>query len=462
MTEYGLPVLVIAGLVFLNALFVAAEFAILVAPPTRLAPRAAAGSRAARRALAVQRDANLQNRYLATAQVGITVVSLALGMYGEHTVAGWLAGPLHDLGRLAAPAAHTLAAILAVAALTYLHVVAGEMIPKSLAIQRAEGTVLRVALAMHGLERLMQPLVGLLNSLGNLITRAMGVPPPDPASRLLSPTELELVVGDSLRRGAIPAAAELLIGNIFDFGERTVGQIMTPRNRVRGLPSQAGEAEVYAELCRSRLSRYPVYEGSLDRVVGVLHVKDLARHRVAGADSFDLSRLARPALFVPESLPLEETLVRLRRAHSFIAIVFDEFGGTAGLVTMEDVIEEVVGEIRDEFDRDLPPLEAVRPGVVRARGDLLLAELEQLLGLSLAHDEAETLGGLVMAELGRIAAPGDAVEVMGVGIQVESMDGLAVRTVTLTLPGAGDGRREDGGAAGGPPNGPRLTGGAPV
>jgi CBS domain containing-hemolysin-like protein len=308
------------------------------------------------------------------------------------------------------------------------------MIPKSLAIQTAESTVLQVVLPMQTLERLMHPLVWVLNGLGNAVTRLIGVPPADAASRLMSPEELELVVEESLRRGAIPAGEELLIKNIFDFGERTAGQVMTPRNHVRGLNVNGGEADVLAELRRTRFSRYPVYEDSLDHVVGVLHVKDLARHRVSRENDFDLRRLVRPALFLPESLPLEDTLVRLRRRQRSVAIVFDEFGGTAGLITLEDVVEEVVGEIRDEFDREILPMQAMRSGAVRVRGDLILDEVNQHFDLSLAHPEAETVAGLVMAELGRIAVAGDVVEYAGVRFEVERVEGRAVRTVILVLP----------------------------
>lgn len=436
MTDPLVAVAVIGALIFFNGLFTAAEFAIVSAPHTRLVQRAESGSRAARRALAVQRDPELQNRFLATAQVGITLLSVALGMYGESTVAGWLVEPLHELGRLAAPAAHTVAAVASVALLTSLHVVLGEMIPKSLAIQTAESTVLQVALPMQWLERLLWPVIFALNGVGNWLTARLGVPAADASSRLMSPQELELVVAESLRRGAIPAVEELMIENIFDFGERNAGQIMTPRNRVRGLPVDAGEREVLTEVCRTRLSRYPVYEGSLDRVIGVLHVKDLARHRLQAGTAFDLVSMLRPAIFVPESLSLEDTLVQLRRRHGSIAIVFDEFGGTAGLVTIEDVVEEVVGEIRDEFDRELPPLQEVRRGALRVRGDLILAELGQHLDRSISHAEAETVAGLIMAELGRIAVAGDVVEYGGLRFEVESMDGLAVRTL-IVRPSAG-------------------------
>jgi CBS domain containing-hemolysin-like protein len=431
-----LPALaVMTLLVLLNGLFVAAEFAIVTAPHTRLAQRAAHGSRAARRALAVQRDPELQNRYLTTAQVGVTVASVALGMFGERTVAGWLSGPLAGLGHLAAPASHSIASAVSVALLTYYHVVVGEMIPKSVAIQTSEETALRAALPMQTLERAALPVVWLLYTLANGLTRLTGVPPADTASRLMTPEELELVVQESLRRGAIPAGEQLLIENIFDFGERTAEQVMTPRNRVRGLPIEATAEEVLEELCRSRLSRYPVYQGSLDRVMGVLHVKDLARHLAGGQAKFELGSLLRPALFVPASLPLEDTLARLRRRRSSVAMVFDEFGGTAGMITLEDLVEEVVGEIRDEFDQEVPPIQRLGPGLVRVRGDVILAELDQHFDLDLAHPGAETVAGLVMAELGRIAVPGDSVQYGGVRLEVETMDRLAVATVLVHLAG---------------------------
>jgi CBS domain containing-hemolysin-like protein len=430
--------LVLVLLIALNGLFTAAEFAIVAAPRTRIAQLAADGSRSAQRVLRVLHDPYRQGRYLATAQIGITAASLGLGMYGEHAVAGWLLGPLERLGHLAEPTAHAVATVLALTALTYLHVVLGEMIPKSLALQSAESTALALATPMRLLERLFAPVVTVLNGLGNAVTRLVGIPLADAHARLMSSEELELIVEESTEQGVIKPGDQLFIENIFDFSERTVGQVMTPRNRMVVLPADAGEAAVLATVCEARFSRYPVCGEDVDDIVGVLLVKDLARWQVSGGGAFDLSAIARPPSFVPETLGLEAVLTQLRRERGSIAIALDEFGGVAGLVTIEDIVEEIVGEILDEFDQEeITPLEDIGAGVVRARGDVILDELNQHYDLDLAHPEAETVAGLVMDALGRIAEVGDVVTYAGVTFEVERVAGHAIETVIVRLPSDG-------------------------
>lgn len=434
MMEILVPVSVILVLIALNGVFVAAEFAIIAAPYTRLTALAEEGSRAARHVLSIQRDPDQQNRYLATAQVGITIVSLGLGMYGEHVAAEWFLELLHNLGRLAEPLAHTAASILAVGLLTYLHVVLGEMVPKSLALQTAERMVLALEQPMLWMERLLRPLVWVLNAIGNRIVHLLGVQPLDAASRLYSPEELEFIVDESFEVGLLESSERRFIENIFDLSERTVGQIMTPRTRIVGIEVHASLQEVLHRLCETRQTRYPLYEGDLDQVVGILHIKDLARRQAHGHLDGKLGELKRPAVFLPESLTLEKTLLRFRAEGLQIAIVIDEFGGTAGLVTLEDLMEEVVGEIQDEFDQEIPPIEELSEGVLRVRGDLILDELNQLYDLNLEYPQVDTVGGLVMAALGRIPEPGDRVEFDGVSFEVESISGLAVQTILVRLP----------------------------
>lgn len=434
MNEYLIPVVIIAVLIVLNGIFVAAEFAIVAAPRTRMAQLAADGVGSARRVLAILRDARKQNQYITTAQVGITLVSLGLGMYGEHVVAEWFLTPLAGLGSLAEPAAHTLATALAVGLLTYLHVVIGEMIPKSLALQAAEPTVLGLERPMFWLQRLFLPLVAVLNAAGDLVVRLMGVPPGEMSERLYSPEELEFIVGESFEGGLIESDEQLFIENIFDLHERNVGQIMTPRTRIVGVPADASPEAVLRRLCETRQTRYPVFENDLDQIVGTLHIKDLARHRARGEPEGDVRSLARPVVFLPESLTLEKTLLRFRKEGLQIAIVIDEFGGTAGLVTLEDLVEEVVGEIQDEFDQEIQPLQQIEPGLLRVRGDLILDELNQHYDLALVVPEVDTVGGLVMARLGRIPQAGDEIRVGGVAFQVEAVSGLAVQTILIRLP----------------------------
>ncbi|MFZ2489474.1 MAG: hemolysin family protein [Anaerolineae bacterium] len=434
MSEYLIPLLIIAFLILLNGLFVAAEFSIVAAPRTRITQAAERGSSAARNVLRTLSDPAKQNRYLATAQIGITLASLGLGMFGEHTIAEWLVEPLSHITPLAGPLSHTLATVLAIALMTYFHVVLGEMVPKTLAIQNAESTVLRLDGPMSFLRKLFAPVVLILNGIGNFIVRLMGVPPVDAQARLFSADELEYLMEESSGVGLIEADEQLFIENIFDLRDRTVGNVMTPRRLVAGLPITASEQETLDFVCEERHSRYPVYNKGLDDIVGVLHVKTLARQQATPGQPFDLRTLARPVAFVPESLPLDDMLARFRRDRRQLAVVVDEYGGTAGLVTLEDIIEEVVGEILDEFDQEIPPLERLETHLVRVRGDLLVDELNQLCDLDLEHPEADTVGGLIMASLGRLAEQGDQTTLQGITFEVEAVEGRAVQTVLVHLP----------------------------
>lgn len=434
MTAVVIPLFIISALIVLNGVFVAAEFAIVTAPRTRITQLAEEGSSTAQMVLRVLNDPDLQNRYITTAQVGITIVSLALGMYGEHIVADWLELLLHGLGNLAEPLSHTIATIFAVALLTYLHVVIGEMIPKSLALQSAEPTALGLSRPMAILEYLLLPAVLVFNAVGNWIVRGLGIPPVDLKSRLVTSDELEYIVEESFEGGLIEASEQLFIENILDLQERTVEQVMTPRPKVAGIPINAEEGTVMNVICETRKSRYPLFDESIDQIIGVLHIKDLSRYRLHQSEKIILHELARPGIFVPESLTLEKMLVRFQRERFPFAIVVDEFGGTAGIVTLEDIVEEVVGEIQDEFDQEISPIEEISSGKLRVRGDLLLDELNQLYGLDLEHPESYTVGGFVMTLLGRIPRPGDRVRFKKVTFEVESVDHLAVNSVLVHLP----------------------------
>jgi CBS domain containing-hemolysin-like protein len=308
------------------------------------------------------------------------------------------------------------------------------MIPKSLALQSSEKTVLQLQPAMRFMERLFFPVVFFLNAAGNGFLRLIGIPPAGSGSRVMSPDELELVVEESYAGGLIEADEQLFIENILDLSERNIGQVMTPRNRIIGIPLIIGFEELMALICEKGYSGYPVYDGDLDQISGILHTKNFARQLVHGNEPFEMTRLISPVLYVPESVSLEEMLLRFRREGQQIAVALDEFGGTAGLVTLEDVVEEVVGEILDEFDHEIEPMMPVGLRKLRVRGDLLLDELNQHHDLNLEHPDADTIAGLVMAELGRVLQAGDTAGYDGVIFQVESVKGLIVQTLLVDLP----------------------------
>ena len=434
MAEYLIPIGVIIVLIIINGFFVAAEFALAAAPRTRVAQMAEDGSAAARHVLDVLNSPPQINRYLSTAQVGITIASLGLGMYGEHAVADWLLGPLEHLGWVGDALAHTVATVAAVGMLTYLHVVVGEMVPKSLALQNAAHAVIWLSNSMRLAEILFRPLTVVLNGLGNLILRLSGLPPADMESKLISSDELSYILEESAEGGLLEPGEQVYLENVLDFHERMVGQVMTPRNRMAALPLDADFTAIMEQVTAQIHSRYPIYRENRDDIVGILHVKDLARFVVNGAQDFDLASLVREPVFVPETLSLEDMLSDFRRRHVQIAVVVDEYGGTAGIVTLEDLAEEVIGEIQDEFDQEIEPLVEVAPRQLLVRGDLLLDEITQHYDVDFEDAEAETVGGLIMERLGHVAAPGEEMVYNDVVFRVESIDGLAVGTALVTLP----------------------------
>lgn len=438
MNEIVLPLAIITLLIVVNGIFVAAEFAIAAAPRARIAQMAESGSTTARRVLEILRQPELLNRYISTAQVGITIASLGLGMYGEHVLAEWLLEPLEHWGWLGVTGAHTIATVIAVTSLTYFHVVVGEMVPKSLALQAADRTAIQLAGTMATADQIFRPLTIVLNQIGNFLLRLFGLTT-TMNTRLVSSAELEYILAESTEGGLIDPTEQVYLENVLDFSERTIGQVMTPRTRMAALPVTATLDEVMEILEEYQHSRYPVFEDDRDHIVGILHVKDLARDidqmsLFAKQRDFDLRILLRSAVFVPETLSLEQMLERFRQEHVQIAIAVDEFGGTAGLVTLEDLIEEIIGEIQDEFDRELPPFSEIAPQILRVRGDLLLDELNQHYELNLTYADVDTVGGLIMATLGHLAQPGESVTYGALRFEVESMEGLAVNTALLYLP----------------------------
>ncbi len=430
MTTYLIPSLIILALVVINGLFVAAEFALVAARKARMDKFVEAGNRAAVRVRRVLASPANQDRYIATAQLGITLASIGLGMYGEEVIAEWLLAPLERWGIAGSGAlAHTVAVVVAVALMTYLHVVIGEMVPKAMALIAPEKTALRVSPPMAVFGTVFAPLVWLLNALGNLCLRALGIPIAG-HGQFYSVRELEHLVDESAEEGEVQERQHELIDNIFSFSEREVGQLMTPRPRVVGLDADGNLKDVM-HLLEEGYSRFPVFEKDLDHIVGILHVKDYIKAQTTGLDT-DLRHLMRRAPRVPEHLPAESLLAAFKRLKIHMAVVMNEYGGTAGIVTLEDLLAEVVGEVQDEDDT--VSLRELEPGVLQARGDVLLADLNRLYDLELATDRSETVGGFVLDELGRPPAVGDTAAVKGLSLSVEAVDGLAIREVKIVLP----------------------------
>jgi CBS domain containing-hemolysin-like protein len=422
---------IIAALIVLNGLFVAAEFAIIGAPRAAVEASAARGDRVASRLLAIIRSPKRQDRFIATAQLGITLASLGLGMYGEHVLAVWFESKMTGVAETWRwLPAHALASVLAVTALTYLHIVFGEMVPKSLALQHAEKTARAVLLPMRAIQLSLYPFIIGLNGLGNLVLRMVGVRRSETSDTRLTPEELQLIVEESEEVGAIRADAGGLLRELLEFGDLRAAEAMVPRVRVSGIPVGASPADIRRIVRETRHTRYPIYDGDLDHIVGMLHVKDLLRRLMA--EETVTARGVRPMPSVPDTMPLDDVLAAMQRQRTHMAVVLDEHGGTAGLITLEDLFEEVVGEI-DEGQPAMPPLMVERDGVLRVRGTVRLDEVGQQWDLDLEHDDVDSVSGLVLARLGRTPVVGDVIEWDRLRVEVLEVRGKGVGAARVTL-----------------------------
>ncbi len=427
MTEF----LVISALILLNGLFVAAEFAIVGAPRSAIDARAAAGNRLAMMVQRVLHDPRRQDRYIATAQLGITVASLGLGMYGEQVLADALYHRFEAPGMPAWIASHGLASVLAIAILTYFHIVVGEMVPKSLALQRAERMALWITPPMLWILTLLFPIVVALNGIGNAILRVFGVDRQEQTpDQFYTPEELQLIVQESEELGAIRSESGQMLQELFEFGDLTSGQVMVPRVRVTGIPVGSPPEKLREILQSSPHTRYPIYETDLDHIVGMTHIKDLLRVLMSGRpiQASDTRQLP----LVPDTAPLDSVLATMRARRTQMAVVIDEHGGTAGIVTLEDLFEEVVGDIEEGTPTNTPTFRD-RDGRLRVPGTMRVDELGQQFDLDLEHEDVDSISGLVLTLLGRPPQIGDVVRYDRLSIEVTAVKGLGVEQCAVAL-----------------------------
>jgi len=423
--------IIITVLILLNGLFVAAEFAIVGAPRAAIDKRAAAGHKLARLVQSVLRDLQKQDRYIATAQLGITLASLGLGMYGEHVVAEGIYSLLGGAGMPAFLASHAFASVLAVAILTYFHIVVGEMVPKSLALQRAETLVLWITPVMIWTKYLLYPLVIALNGLGNLILKAVGVRRQvQHAEQYYTAEELQLVVQESEELGALRSESSRMLQELFEFGDLTADQVMVPRVRITGIALGTTPEEIRELLGSSAHTRYPVYERDLDHIVGMIHIKDALRLLLN--DESLAQEHVRPLPLMPETAELDDLLETMRRERTQMVIVLDEHGGTAGIVTLDDLFEEVVGEIADS-PTDAPPFYRDAAGRLRVPGTMRVDEVGQQFDLDLEHEEVDSVSGLVLTLLGRTPVVGDSVRYERLVFVVTAVKGHGVDECAVSL-----------------------------
>jgi putative hemolysin len=426
-----ISLLVIAGLIALTALYVAAEFAAVSVRRSRIRQRAEQGDAAALRLLPYLDDPQALDRYIAACQIGITLTSLIIGAYGQAAMAAPLAGVIRGLAPgVSASGARSTAAGIILVVLTVLAMVLSELVPKSLALQFPTQVALRTSLPMRWSLIVFSVFIRFLNGSGNLALRAMGVQPVG-HRHIHSPEEIDLLIAESRDGGLLEPDEHRRLRRALQLGIRPARHLMVPRQEIVGVDIDLPVDQVLQRMAQTPYTRLPVYRGDIDHVEGLLHTKDLFRGYLEGGRLRSVRELMRPILRVHESVTADRLLTLMRERRSHVAIVMDEFGGVAGLVTLDDVLTEVMGEIADEFRVDEERPERLEDGRVRLPGWLRLDEAEPWIGM-LWEGEADTVGGRVMEELGHVPAAGERVRIDGVEVEVEKVSGHAVAWVVAT------------------------------
>jgi CBS domain containing-hemolysin-like protein len=417
-------------LVLANGFFVASEFALVGARRTRIDAMAEAGQRRAK----VARNAIRHlDHYISGTQLGITLSSLALGWVGESTIAAIL---VQWFDGLPAPwdvlASHGVAIAIAFTVITFLHIVLGELAPKSLALLYPEAVSLWTAGPLVVFAKVFTPFIVFLNGSANLLLKMVGLRAPREAERVHRPEEIEMLLAQTFEHGLLREEPVEMIRGVFDLSETAAAEVMTPRTQISAVPSTATLDEVADVIVDSGHSRIPVFEGSIDHIIGVILARDFWR-ALRDRRQLPLRELIRPVPFVPESKDIENLLRDMQREGINIVVVLDEYGGTAGIVTVEDLIEEIVGEIQDEHEVEMVDIEEIE-GTRRVllSGRVLVADLNEQYDMKLPEDEYTTVAGFVMGQLGRVAEEGDNVDVPGGALEVLSMSGRRIERIALT------------------------------
>lgn len=419
----------IAVLLLVNGFFVAAEFALVRSRRTRLESIARTGDWKAR--LAMRASGNLARVYSAS-QLGVTLASLGLGALAESTLGGTFASELAKLPFFIEVSLRIgIGAAIALAIVTFLHVVFGELAPRGVALAHPEDVARWLTPPLLGFAWLMSPFTSLLNRSSQVVLRAFGLR----ATRenVHSAEELRMLVEQSEEGGAIQTQDADLLEGVFEFSEKNARDVMTPRTAIDALPIDASLGETVALITESQRSRYPVYENTIDDIVGIMLAKDVIPILASPPREFSLRSIARKVHVVPGSRQVEEVLADFKRLKEHMAIVLDEYGGTAGLVTMEDLLEEIVGEILDEYDEQPEHPERTSADIVIVPGATDVAELNERYGLKVPEDDYTTIGGYVFGALGRLPTVGDRVSAGGAVFSVTEMDGRRVDSLAVNL-----------------------------
>jgi putative hemolysin len=416
----ALELAALAGLILLNAFFVAAEYGLVTSRRTRILELEHNGNRRAR---AVRRITSDPPQFISAMQLGVTITSLAIGALGEPVLA-----------HVFEPAIATIASvILALLVITYLHVVIGELVPQGIALSHPERTALALSPFVRAFFVVFRPLIWLLRRSTEVCLGALGLDPPGAEHEAHSEAELRMLLSSSADQGEIEHGEEEMLSKVFDFADKEAADVMVPRPEVVALSVDLASDRALEAVLDSPYTRYPVYRESLDQIIGILHVRDLVEAMHSRADAVNLQDILRPATMVPETKDLAALLTEFRRSNQHMAIVIDEYGNMEGIVTLEDLLEEIVGEIEDEFDPPDETVEQVDEDTIRIDGTFTIDDFNEQFRVDLPDEDYHTVGGFVFGALGRPAEPGDVVEHQGTTFRVDAVEGQRIHRLTVVF-----------------------------
>lgn len=420
---------VIALLLFSNGFFVAAEFSMVSVRKTRITQLTNEGNLGAKLALESLKELN---KFIAAVQLGVTISSLGLGWVGEATLVR-MVEPLFNFLPLKyqLTAAHTISIAIAFTFITVMHVVIGELMPKSIALQYPERTSLLVALPMRLITKLFNPAICILNGLGSFLLKFFKIPQSQTSHLAHSIEELNMLINASYNEGVLNETEKEMLHNVFKFSDLTAKQVMIPRTDMACIPSDISLEELNALTVESQYTRYPVYEENLDHISGIIHAKDLYGLYLK-KEPFSIGKILRPVLLVPETITMDKLVLEFKKRQGQMAIVIDEFGGTSGLITLEDVLEEIFGNVQDEFDIDEEAdIKEISENTYLANAMMRLDEIAEFFEVEIIDEDVDTIGGLVVKLLGRIAEIGDIVRIQHLECTVKEIDGARITKLII-------------------------------
>ncbi|WP_147535924.1 hemolysin family protein [Bacillus marasmi] len=410
----------IALLIALTAFFVASEFAIVKVRSSRIDQLIAEGNRSA---VAAKKVITHLDEYLSACQLGITITALGLGWLGEPTFEVMLR-PLFDQLALNESVSHLLSLGFAFAIVTFLHVVVGELSPKSFAIQKAEGITLIFSKPLILFYKILFPFIWILNTSARLFTGLFGLKPATEHEIAHSEEELRIILSESYEQGEINQSEYSYVNNIFEFDNRIAKEIMVPRTEIVAIDKSSSLEEMFIVISEEKFTRYPVVEGDKDNIIGMINIKELLTASLnVNAEDFSIEPYIKPVIRVIETIPIHDLLVKMQKERNHMAILLDEYGGTAGLVTVEDILEEIVGEIRDEFDQDeIPLIRKIADQHYIFDAKILIEDVNDLLATHIPDDDVDTLGGWILTQKYNVKLK-DTVEFEGFEFKVIESDG---------------------------------------